>query len=155
MPFYALLYHIGVRKGMEGHWEGNGHKLEESQTCQGIVCLRHLHQQGSLWPIWNPESGRWENSVTLVTLGHVSALCCIYWRQIIQPHYSNHSQPLPSRSVNKQQADSREPGGKQIQDTGVLFFISSDRSSCSRPLTTFSHNLLTLLKNLEHLCLYI
>ena len=31
MPFYALLYHIGVRKGMEGHWEGNGHKLEESR----------------------------------------------------------------------------------------------------------------------------
>ena len=25
--------------------------------------------------------------------------------------------------------------------------ISSDRSSCSRPLTTFSNNLLTLLKN--------
>ena len=24
--------------------------------------------------------------------------------------------------------------------------VSSDRSSCSRPLTTFSHNLLTLLK---------
>ena len=21
MPFYALLYHIGVRKGMEGHWD--------------------------------------------------------------------------------------------------------------------------------------
>ena len=99
------------------------------QTCQGIVCLRHLHQQGSLWPIWNPESGRWENSVTLVTLGHVSALCCIYWRQIIQPHYSNHSQPLPSRSVNKQQADSREPGGKQIQDTGDLFFIYTSLTS--------------------------
>ena len=33
------------------------------QACQGIVCLtRHLHQQGSLWPIWNPESWRWENS---------------------------------------------------------------------------------------------
>ena len=31
MPFYALLYHIGVRKGMEGHWEGIGHKLEESR----------------------------------------------------------------------------------------------------------------------------
>ena len=30
MPFYALPYHIGVRKGMEGHWEGIGHKLEES-----------------------------------------------------------------------------------------------------------------------------
>ena len=26
------------------------------------------------------------------------------------------------------------------------YFVSSDRSSCSRPLTTFSHNLLTLLK---------
>ena len=31
MPFYALPYHIGVWKGMEGHREGNGHKLEESQ----------------------------------------------------------------------------------------------------------------------------
>ena len=29
MPFYALPYHIGVWKGMEGHREGNGHKLEE------------------------------------------------------------------------------------------------------------------------------
>ena len=34
-------------------------------------------------------------------------------------------------------------------------FVSSDRSSCSRPISTFSHNLLTLLKILEHLCLYI
>ena len=30
MPFYALSYHIGVRKGMEGHRKGIGHKLEES-----------------------------------------------------------------------------------------------------------------------------
>ena len=67
--------------------------------------------------------------VTLVTLGHVSALCCIYWRQLIQPHYSNHSQPLPSGSVNKQPADSRVPGGKQIQDTGDLFFISTSLTS--------------------------
>ena len=28
----------------------------------------------------------------------------------------------------------------------ILTFVSSDRSSCSRPITTFSHNLLTLLK---------
>ena len=27
-----------------------------------------------------------------------------------------------------------------------ILFVSSDRSSCSRPLTTFSHNLLSLLK---------
>ena len=33
MPLYALPYHIGVWKGMEGHREGNGHKLEEGQ-CQ-------------------------------------------------------------------------------------------------------------------------
>ena len=31
MPFYDLPYHIGVRKGMEGHREGNGHKLEEGR----------------------------------------------------------------------------------------------------------------------------
>ena len=38
---------------------------------------------------------------------------------------------------------------------GLINFISSDRSSCSRPLTTYSHNLLALLKDLEHLCLCI
>ena len=32
MPFYALPYHIGVWKGMEGHKKGNGYKLEEGRS---------------------------------------------------------------------------------------------------------------------------
>ena len=32
MPFQTEDYHIGVWKGMEGHREGNGHKLEEGPS---------------------------------------------------------------------------------------------------------------------------
>ena len=45
MPFYALPYHIGVWKGMEGQREGNGHKLEEGRgskifnTCQVVDAI--------------------------------------------------------------------------------------------------------------------
>ena len=45
--------------------------------------------------------------------------------QIVQPHYSHHLQFLLSGTVKKQGAESLEPGGKQDQDTGDLFLIST------------------------------
>ena len=46
MPFYALPYHIGVWKGMEGHREGSGHKLEEGEIlvyARALPALPALH----------------------------------------------------------------------------------------------------------------
>ena len=47
MPNYALPYHIGVWKGMEGHREGNGHKLEEilvyARALPALPALHALH----------------------------------------------------------------------------------------------------------------
>ena len=40
MPFYALPYHIGVWKGMEGHKKGNGYKLEEGLLSSQIPQAR-------------------------------------------------------------------------------------------------------------------
>ena len=48
-----------------------------------------------------------------------------------QPHYSYDLQSLLSRSLNKQKTDSREPGEKQDQDTGDLFFISTSLTKYS------------------------
>ena len=42
-----------------------------------------------------------------------------------QRHYSHHLQFLLSGTVKKQGAESLEPGGKQDQDTGNLFFNST------------------------------
>ena len=47
-----------------------------------------------------------------------------------QPHNSYRLLSLLSWLMNKQETGSQEPGGKQDQDTGDLFFISTSLTRC-------------------------
>ena len=81
----------------------------------------------------------WWSSLNVFVFVIGAVFIFVFFGQVMSPHYSD-------QMSQRSQVSRISLWWSSLNVFVFVIFVSSDRSSCSRPLTTFSHNLLTLLK---------